>query len=179
MKNNYTDVEILIEFMSLVSKYGRKKVENVIEILKDKQATDQIIKLFDDSIGIFETNKAILKNGDSKSFTEEEILTDRIINLLKNGFTSNRHIDEVLSKYSGKLTLLKKRDEKLVGFKVYLDTLSKQELSAIFNEVREFSVQKSDKLEKVSDLSKWSNIITKKDDEKALEMKKVREDEEN
>lgn len=167
-QEDYSDIELLIEFMSLVSKYGRKRVENVIAILKDQQAIDQVIKMLDSSIEIFETHKVSSKKTDFKPVTEEEKNMDKIIRLLKKGFSSNRRLDEILGKYNNKLTLLKTRDEKLVAFKMYLGSIKNQDLILIYNEIEELFNQHNVTMEETNDLSKWSDIITKKSSKNSI-----------
>ncbi|MCU6708081.1 hypothetical protein M6D81_05085 [Paenibacillus sp. J5C_2022] len=161
-EKDYKDIELLIEFMSLVSKYGRKRVENVVGILKDQQAIDQVVKMFSDSIGIFETHKASLNKTSIQPLTEEEKIADMIIHLLKKELKNNKRLDEVLGKYNSKLTLLKTRNDKLLAFRVYLGSINNHDLSLIYNELQEMNNHQTTKMESKSDLSKWSDIITKK-----------------
>lgn len=168
MKLNAKELELLIEYMALISKHGRKRIEKVVDLLKDAKVIEDTTSILQKSLDILslESNKS--KNISDTVYVpginENSNIIDRINNLLndKKVFKTSKDLDSLIGVFLKDGINTSKKKDKIDIFCYYLQNMEEAEQNEILKVVENYNPKRKEKeVSYENDLSEWSDIIMK------------------
>lgn len=166
MKKDTTDFEVLMELMSLISKYDINKIERVIQLLKNPNMINDTINIFERSINILK-----LYNENSEYCNTPKahiadlsmsIVIKKIRTILedKNAFKNIREIDSFIKRHVPNGINTSKRTDMIEMFCIFLFDQQEEKQEEILSDIQEFLLIKKNKdSNHKNDLKSWSDII--------------------
>lgn len=168
MKTDARDLELLIEFMILISKYGTKRIDKLVKLLKDTKTLEDTICILEKSIAIFrlESSSKDANNIMLPSIGENYDTLVKINSLLNDNkvFRTTKDLDAVIGIFIKEGINTSKKKDKIEIFNFYLKTLEETKLNEVLSEIINYRPKTKQKEIKSydNDLSQWSDIIMKK-----------------
>lgn len=166
MKIDASELELLIELMALVSKFGKRKMEKVISLLQSDDARESTICILEKAINLsnIEKNKsACINDLNPEDVTfENNYVIKEILELLndKSKFRNIKDIDSFIKRYIREGIKTSKRKEKINIFIFYISSLDEPKQREILNELQRYVSDSSKKIINYeNDLGSWSDII--------------------
>lgn len=168
MKTDARDLELLIEFMSLSSKYGKKRIEKLINLLRDPKTLEDTICILEKTINVIsiENTPKDVNSIMFASISESNDTLGKINTLLKDTkvFRTIQDLDAVIDIFIKEGINTSKKKDKIEIFNLYLRTLGEEKLKEVLSEIINYRPKTKQKEIKSydNDLSQWSDIIMKK-----------------
>lgn len=168
MKIDTSDLELLIELMPLISKYGIEKMEKVILLLKNQNSIDDIICILEKSVSLLKSKHEKInhtnKQKDNNVETANNITVETISNILKDrrAFKNIKELDEFIKKYIPQGIHKLKRRDMIEAFSIYIYNQDEKKQKEILKDINRYLPTKNKKEESCkNDLKSWSDIIMK------------------
>lgn len=138
--------------MALTSKYGKKKIEKVISLLKDNKAVEDIICILEKSKNVLELDDSKSKSDDIKMYSldmSESIDSITRINKLLNDkkiFKSLKDLDALIKVFIKDGINVSKRSEKIKNFNFYMKQMDEIKLKEILVEIENYNIERKEKV---------------------------------